>query len=487
MTTHLSTYHDLRAIGIIRSFVAQTGDFFGADKAEVHQLQIMAEEAAAFIINSLHPDKEKLFEIDAKVIESGLCFSFHSRGIPVDEQNIPIYDSKHPESSIEGLPFFLLENLSDAMQFKNEGNNGWVLIFEKRFRDFKPLKTVASIDKETLDACAKEKLKLSIAKPADAYEIIKLTYLTYRYSYAKSIFYYRKKLEEAIASGKIIAFIAKNSKNEIVVSSAYLRSPSCDSLAESGMLMSKPEYRKNSALLLVARRQAKFLSDNQGGLCIVYTNLVTTHTRSQRLVSHFGYFPTALKVSVHDRVEFVGIEADQKERESLLFAISVECSLEPITVFLPASHLDITKKLLQKLDNISFSTQESEPAEQISKFKIEKHNAESFAIITMETLGQDWLEKLRYNLKEVEHEKIMTTFVNIPTSTMLPVDFEDKMFKLNLFYSGIITKAKNKWELLYTVLRGQRFDFNSIELSDKKAVELKEYMYEKFKAIEKKL
>ena len=68
----------------------------------------------------------------------------------------------------------------------------------------------------------------------------------------KEIFYYRKALEEAIRSEKIIAFIGKNSQDEVVINSAFFRSPHCDAIAEAGFkyagLMtakSKNNYKMN--------------------------------------------------------------------------------------------------------------------------------------------------------------------------------------------------------------------------------------------------
>jgi len=325
MITHLSTYHDLRTIGIIRAFVAETGRFFGANDTEVQQLELAAEEAAAFIITALQPDKNEQFEIDAEPIANGLCFFFRNKGMPVDEDNLPVYNSQNPEDSLAGLPFHLLESLTDTIRFHNEGNAGWVLIFEKRFVNFISLQTSPPIAAAVIAANTKEQLAVCVAKPADAYEIVKLTYLTYRYSYVKSVFYYRKELEEAIASERVIAFVAKNAKGEVVINSAYFRSPHCDLIAEAGMLMSRPEYRKNRALLSVSKMQAQYLKD-EVGLQVSYAQLITAHTKSQRLTLAFHFIPTALKLSLHDQVEFVGSETNTTRRKKqLLVRTRADC------------------------------------------------------------------------------------------------------------------------------------------------------------------
>jgi len=474
--THLSTYHDLRAIDIARGFVAQTGGFFGANKQEMHQLELIAEEASAFIINALHPDKDKLFEIKAKPIDSGLSFYFYSKGEPIDEESLPVYDSLDPENSSEGLEFFLLESLSDAMEFKNEGNDGWVLVFEKRFRNFKPFIAQEPIDEEIINKCAKEKLSFSIATPNDAYGIVKLTYLTYRYSYGRSVFYYRTQLQKAIEKKEIIVFIAKNAKNEVAVCSTYYRSSECPHIVESGMLMSQPKYRKNPALLRLTRNQVKFLKENQEGLYVAYTNLVTAHTGSQRLVSHYDYHPTALKLSVHDRVDFVGIQTKKEERESLVYALSIQYDLEETTIFLPKQHHKITKSILEHYQFITLSCEEQHPTDTTTQIKVEKHQEQRNATLHVNSFGKKWQEELKTALKELKSDGIITMFVYIKADEKLPVDFEKTMVELGLFYSGVVIKTLKTWELLYTALEAQRFEFDSMELSDPKAIELKEYI-----------
>ena len=475
MITHLSTYHDLRAIGIIRAFVAETGRFFGANNTEVQQLELAAEEAAAFIITALQPDKDEQFEIDAQSIANGLRFLFRNKGMPVDEDNLPVYDSRNPEDSVAGLPFFLLESLTDTICFRNEGNAGWVLIFEKRFINFIPLQAPSPVDAAVIVAHAKEKLAVTIAEPADAYEIVKLTYLTYRYSYIKSVFYYRKELEEAISSERVIAFVAKNAKGEVVINSAYFRSPHCDVIAEAGMLMARPEYRKNRALLRVSKMQKQYLKDAVG-LQVSYAQLVTAHTKSQRLTLAFQFIPTALKLSLHDQVEFVGIETNKTHRESLLYAILAPNGLDHVTIFLPEPYLTITEMLCERLENITFSTKSAAPDVETTGFTIEHHEKERYAIVTIESMGRDWLQKLRRHLKELSDDGIITINLHIPTDRPLPDDFEENTRKLRLFYSGIVIKTMQRWEVVYTLLQGQHFDFDAVALSDEKAIALREYM-----------
>ena len=483
MTTHLSTYHDIRAIGIIRTFVAQTGAFFGADETEVQQLKLASEEAAGFIISALIPDKDENFNIVCEPMEQGLRFYFSLQMNGIFMENMPMYDSNNPTDSLEGLPFFLIENVTDTVKFQNKGNNGWVLVFEKRFKMFQSLQVMNEIDPEVLDRCAKEKLPITLATAEDAYDLIKLTYFTYRYSYAKQIFYYRKKLEEAVRSGQIIAFIGKNSVNEVVINSAFFRSPHCDAIAEAGMLMSRPEYRMNRALLRLTRMQLQYIKEGDSGIRVLYSKLVTSHTRSQRLLMSYHFLPTSLKLSIHDQAEFVGLDTEEVGRESLLYALTAPNGFEPTTLHIPQKHRQISTKLLESVDVIDISTQTDIVQNANTSGTVEIEEEDRYATITIEELGKDWFRWLRNHLNTCDNQGIITIHLHIPVDRPLPEDIESKLYSLQLFYSGVIMKTMQRWELVYTLLQGQHFDFDTVALYEESAIDFDGEMRQEYMAL----
>ena len=483
MTSQLSTYHDIRAISIIRTFVAETGLFFGANANEVQQLALAAEEAAGFIINALLPDTDENFKISCKPIMQGLSFHFENRGLPVDEENMPVYDSKNPGSSLEGLPFFLIESVTDAVRFQNRGNEGWVLVFEKRLTAFRSLKPEEEHDPEVLKRCAKEKLTITIATPSDAYDLVKLTYFTYRYSYVKEVFYYRKALEEAITSEKIIAFVGKNSQGEVVINSAFFRSPYCDAIAEAGMLMSRPEYRMNRALLRLTRMQQQYIKEGSSGLRVMYSKLVTAHTRSQRLLVAYNFVPTALKLSVHDQAEFVGLDTHEVGRESLLYALTAPNGFEPTTVYTPENHQAMTASLLAPMEVISVSTESRIVSEEKTELSVEKVEDDRYATVTVERVGKDLLQEIRKTLHILDSDGIITVHLSLPADEPLPEKLDSELFNLELFYSGVMLKTMQRWELVYTLLQGQHFDFSAIELHEEDAQALRDYMQAQYRLV----
>ncbi len=482
LKTNLLTYHDLQAIPIIRSFAGETGKFFGANDKEALQLEIAAEEASAFIINSLKPDFEQLFEISIETFEKGVRFYFRNKGLPIDKDNLPEYDSKNPSKSIDGLPFRLIETLTDSMSFKNEGDKGWVLIFEKQLKNFKPPIGKPNFDNSIAEQCAKEKLNISIATKEDAYNLVKLTYLTYRYSYAKKLFYYPEELAKAIEEKRIISFIAKNKEGDVVINSAYMRSPECPEIAEAGMLMSRPEYRKNRTLLKLSRTQIKYVKDETGGIKIAYSKLVTSHTKSQRLTHSLGFFPLAIECSVHEQAEFIAFDIDKNHRESLLYALFAPNGLDNATIYVPSEHIDISVKLFENFKNIRFSDKitsySNNPVINIVNFEKDR-----FCKICIESFGENWLKTLKRKVKERINDGIITIQLQIYADKPLPEGLEEGLKKIGFLFSGIIIRTTNKWKLLYNLLIGQHFNFDKIMLSHENSILLREYIKKQYEEL----
>jgi len=87
----------------------------------------------------------------------------------------------------------------------------------------------------------------------------------------------------------------------------------------------------------VAAKYFKQIKEGKSDLRVLYSNLVTAHTRSQRLLVAYKFIPTALKLSVHDQAEFVGLDTQEVGRESLLYAITAPLGFEATKLYVPAT------------------------------------------------------------------------------------------------------------------------------------------------------
>jgi len=211
MNLSLKVHYRLAAIPMIRSFVVESAVYYGADSKEVFELGMAAEEAAEHIITTYPAaEADAPFDIFCEEKDDFLRFVFSNTGLPVNVDAIPEYDVSNPETSIDGLQFFLLEKLTDNFRFVNLGTGGWQTILDKKLKCLKTHGLENSGNTEVESSLPSKKLEFSVAAPEDAYEITKLAYYTYRYSYAKKAFYYPELLQEELAKQHIISLIVSD-------------------------------------------------------------------------------------------------------------------------------------------------------------------------------------------------------------------------------------------------------------------------------------
>ncbi len=86
-------------------------------------------------------------------------------------------------------------------------------------------------------------------------------------------------------------------------------------------------------------------------------------------------------------------------------------------------------------------------------------------------------------MRELDADGYITIHLRMSADAPLPPSFETSLMKLDFFYCGILIKNMQCWELLYTALQGQRFDFDTIALSDERSKVLKHYMYDNYKRV----
>lgn len=479
----LETVYNLQAIPIIRNFIVETAKFYGAQSRESADLECAIEEAAEHIITNYPKDNDGIFEINCEVEPDKRLFRviLGNKGLPVDLKNIPEYVIENPEDSIDGLKFFLIKKFTDNFYFVNCGADGWRTVLEKKllnFSDNHKINVAAEKDPDTDKEKGPTKTTITFAQPEDAYAITKLAYYTYRYTYAKTVFYYPEVLKESIENGNVISFVAKDDQGEIVVHSAYIRSPGCREIGEAGALMSHPAYRKNTAVMRLVKKQHQFPIDEDTGLIIIESNLVTTHTGSQRITTLFGFMPIALKISVHERARFIAIESSSpKQRETLLYSVWLPHGMPAVSdIYVPKCHLEMVTGLSDNARlRLTVKTATTSPVKSNEKLKIRRNREFSLATLQGELYGLDACLDLKNTVKQLCIEGFNTIHLELFAHNPLLADIDAKLSENGFFFTGILPRTPEKWMLLYTYLNNQRINFSDINLCDEKAMELRNY------------
>lgn len=484
---NLRTIYQIEAIPIIRNFIFSICEFYGANEKEKNELTLAVEEAAEHIIENFPSDEKELFEVKVKIKKDKQLIQviLKNKGIPIDEKNIPQYTPENPEDSIDGLKFFLIKKLTDNFEFINCGNDGWQTILDKKISNF----NIPRTKKSYIESSNKEKSKfnISVAIPDDSYKITKLAYHTYRYTYTKTSFYYPEILKEHLEERNIISFVAKNEEDEVIAHSALIRSPECREIAEAGALMTHPTYRHSTALIRIAKKLYNYALQKDNNIVILESNLVTTHTGSQRLTKHFKFCPLALKLSVHEKAKFINIkEQTTNQRESLLYSISLtqKPKIESI-LYVPKEHQIIIKNLIQHSGLPALVKKEyNKHLKRKTEFLIKKDNRAMLTTIIIKKFGIHWQKELKNIIKDLCIKNFKTIHLKIFTDNPLPWNIDESLLSLKFFFSGICLRTISNFTLLYTYLNNQNIDFNEINLFENKAIELKDYVQQYYNLVD---
>ncbi|OGV47331.1 MAG: hypothetical protein A2X46_00085 [Lentisphaerae bacterium GWF2_57_35] len=485
MQLQLKTYYRMEFLPLIVSFVTETARCLGATPKEISELGMASDEAGMHIVERFPGDGlEEQFEVVCEVCEEGLRVVFSNMGLPVNPQALPKFAADQPEETIDGLGLFLIEKLVDRFEFVNQGRAGWRTVMVKKLAQLKAPVSQPNEEAGNL-AASREKLRIVQAGLEHVPGIVELAYRNYGYSYSKDLFYYADRLRAAIAGGKIESFIALNPENRVVGQMAILYSANSQDAAEVGAVMIQPEYRRSMGLLQLLKVVNHAVKNQDHSLALVEANLVTTHTLSQKVCGMFHFKPMALKLSVHGRAKFLALaeEAD-RQRETLLHAITILRPVPPVRLFVPPRHLEITRKLFA---GVGISIESSETAALPGKaspcplpaqtmLNIEKHADSALAVLSIQEPGLDCAAALRAKLFDLESDGMKTVFIRLPGWHPQPADWDREARALRIFFSGWVVEAPDRWWLLYTRLNAQRFDFGRIQLCDPLAMELRTYV-----------
>lgn len=486
MQVILKTLYRMEFIPLIVSFVSETARCIGANAAEISNLSLASEEAASHIVEN-YPGggRDDQFEVICEMLPDGLQIVFSNMGLPVNERGIPRFEAARPEENTDGLRFYLIEKMVDYFTFSNEGAKGWRTVLFKRIAAMRLFDQIVPELNLSPSESAHEKLQVRTALIDDAPGIVELAYRTYRYSYTKGFFYYTDKLTSAIEQGKIISFVAVNLAGKIVGQMVIMLDTGKTNVSEIGAVMIQPEYRRSMGLLQLIKTVQRYVQEHPDVLPFCEVNLVTTHTLSQRVCGTFHFAPMALKLSVHGRAKFLGIEeSDTSQRESLLHAVRRVASLSPVRLYVSPRHADLTRSLF---DNaaipIELCTSDGIPATASveQEFDVAADRDDSCTTIIVKGYGPDFFPHLKVLIFEQESDDIKTIFVRIPAGIPQPNSFDHEFGRLRLFFCGWVVESEVQWSLLYTRLNAQRIDFSRIQLYDPLAVNLRNYVQRCFR------
>lgn len=464
---------------LVASFMEEVGRSHGADSEELMQLRLIGEEAFIFIMNGIPKvGVQNNFHLHCIEEETSLTFYFSNHGRPMNARQVPVFDAEHASETADALSLNIIQCFSHGFGYNNRGKDGWELLIRFHIKDYKQL-TLLNHHENDFDEVQQEPFTIRRATEADVPGIINLVYNTYRYSYAKEVFYNDVTLAQMLRENRILSVIAETESGQIVGHNAVLLDSPL--LGEAGMAMVDPNYRKSKVLLSMALFTARLFKTAYPQIS-AYTKCVTSHPRSQAFVTNFT--STLLQLSVYNHASFVGIKGEANPRESLLYSILNFCNDQTAkTIYVPKEHQGIVQQLLTKAKfNISALPYQGHAEEpESSVLQLETLPGRQFAEITVEKEGSDFESALKKQTVYLRQNGVMTVNLLLPAEVSLSADIDSVLVKNGYFFSGFKPTPEGNWKTVYSNLLTQVFDFGKLRLFTEESQELCKYIQKEYK------
>jgi anti-sigma regulatory factor (Ser/Thr protein kinase) len=466
---------------LVASFMEEIGRSHGANSEELMQLRLIGEEAFVFILNGIPKvGIQNSFHLHCNEDQDGLTFYFSNHGRPMNARKIPEFDTEKANETADALSLNIIKCFSYEFSYQNNGKEGWELLIRFHIKDYKQL-TILNFHENDFDEVKQEAYTVRRATEADVPGIINLVYNTYRYSYAKEVFYNDIKLAKMIRENRILSIITETESGQIVGHNAVL----LDSpfLGEAGMAMVDPNYRKSKVFLSMALFTVREIK-NLYPKILGYAKCVTSHRRSQAFVANFT--SSLLQLSVYNHASFVGIKGDANPRETLIYSIlNFSNDKTEKTIYVPQEHQAFIQQLLTNakfnITVLPYDENQEEPENSVLHY--ETLPGRQFAEITMEQSGQDFDSVLQKQTNYLRQNGIMTINLLLPTSSSLNPEINSHLLKNGYFFSGFKPTPDGSWNIVYCNLLSQIFDFNKLQLFSEESKQLSEYIQTEYKKI----
>lgn len=464
-------------INLVSTFMEEIGRSHGADKAEQTQLRLIGEESFIFILGGIPKvGLESAFHLHCIEEPEGLAFYFSNHGRPMNTRQVPEFDVDKADETADALSLTMIRCFSQEFGYRNRGKEGWELLIRFQIKQYKSLNQLNAHEKDFEEAPL-ETISVRRATVEDVPGIIDLVYNTYRYSYAKELIYNDVELTQMIEQERILSLIAVTESGRIIGHNAViLDSPQ---LGEAGIAMVDPGYRKSRAFLSLALQTAREVKNNYPNL-LVYAKCVTSHPRSQAFVASF--VTTLFQLSVYAQASFVGLKGEANPRESLVYSVTALSKQQPKQLYVPAEHLDIIRDIQERIkQGVECLPYNATPSkEEPSKLTLSVLPGRQYAELVVENVGANFRSELRRQTMHVRQNGVITACLLLPTNAPLDAGIDNCLTDEGYFFCGIKPTIDGSWQVAYTNLLSQAFDFDKLQLFTDDSKRLCDYVKKQY-------
>ncbi len=484
----LTVPNDLVYLPAIQAFISEVADKIGFGRRDTTMMLIAVEEAVVNVVrHAFEPDEKATFQVIVKPGGSGITVIIKDRGLPYSPSLLPEYSapSDIDGTANAGLGSHLIKKSVDEIFYHNLGRDGKELHLVKYlpYRSVQDMSSASELERfpepVKTEAIEKKPFSIRLIEPSEVYDVSKLFYRAYGYTYGIDTIYYPERLAECHAEGTIISVVTIGEDNRIVGHAALVRDQRTDQIAEAAMAVVEPSYRGHGCQNLMISRLVE--EAKKEGLKGIFSKAVTNHMYAQKAGQKAGFKRCAMVAGlIPGNRAYKGMDAALSQRGSVIFGYRVVEDPGNIVLFIPSKHRTMIEKTYKSLEIERIFADDpgkgQESAEETGDVRVVVVPGYNRAGIEVKTYGRQVVSQVHNILKTLCYQKVdqITLYLNLhdPVVCSLIGKFEE----IGFFYAGILPFSHVGDALLLQYLNNVPIDYSKINIACEMGREILEYV-----------
>jgi anti-sigma regulatory factor (Ser/Thr protein kinase) len=477
-------------LAAIQGFISGLARTAGLPSKDIDLLLLAVKEATVNVIeHAFLPDENATYEVACEYTPLEFTVKIRDKGLPFDPNQVKTFEPSPDLKDISqpGLGFRLMKESVDKLTFHNLGFEGKEVrltkfIHQKHIEEYFSPAHLERFEGNTTTKEApskKHSFQVQFLQPKQAIEVAQCAYRTYGYTYVMENVYYPERLVEMTRTGDLISVVAVSDANQEVMSHCALEFHGRKhGIPEIGMGFTKPIYRGMGCL----NRITEFILDHarEIGIKGIYGKAVTTHIYTQKSANTFGFRPCGLLVGLSPSKEFVRMEKQLTQRESLVLLYQKINKIPPPKIYPPSSHHEMIEKIFGQMglpvESVHSGVgEDTDFVDEHSHVECDINNRLQLANIYFDKCGKDLEWELHNRLKELCQKKIEAINIYLDLTDPGINKAVGILEKQNCYFAGVFPGHSRPF-LILQYLNNVQIDYDQIAIYDSFARELFEYI-----------
>ncbi len=486
---YLTVPNDLSYLPGIQAFAAEFARMAGFEASEIQMTLLALEEAVVNVVkHSFEPDEIATYQLIFEPTTAGIEIVVKDKGLPFAPSLVPEYTAPADidDTVGSGLGSFLMKKSVDKIEFHNLGRDGKELHLVKHLPcksivEYGDASNLALFPKPTAEhgaGEAKRAFTIRLMEPSESFEVSRLFYRAYGYSYGIDSIYYPDRFEQLHKDGSIISVVTVDEDGTIAGHFALVKDSPDSRIAEAAMAVVAPVFRGQGCQNAM---MARLLEEaRKEGLAGVYSKAVTNHIYAQKAGEKGGFKRVAVVAGLipADR-SFKGIHSELSQRESVAYGYFVIANPSGIVIYPPQHHRAFVEKIYRNLGlertvgPVAEKTPVQEDASALTTTVVPTYNR---AVIEVEKYGGNILSELRMGLKDLCVRKIDQIVLYLPLEDPYTGAMCSDCEALGFFIAGILPFFRHGDLLILQYLNNVPIDYSKIQIASEAGREILAYV-----------